>query len=66
MKQLLQFIPSYVKNSNSLISELRMLDIPPGAKLFTADATAMYTNIDVNTGLMAFQTLFNTYKDTIP
>jgi len=66
MKQLLQFIPSYVKNSNSLISELRMLDIPPGAKLFTADATAMYTNIDVNTGLMAFRTLFNTYKDAIP
>jgi hypothetical protein len=26
----------------------------------------MYTNIDVDTGLMAFQTLFATYKDSIP
>jgi len=66
MKQLLKFIPSYVKDSKSLISELRTLDIPSGAKLFTADATAMYTNIDVDTGLMAFRTLFNTYKDSIP
>jgi hypothetical protein len=66
MKQLLKFIPSYIKDSKSLISELRMLDIPSGAKLFTADATALYTNIDVDTGLMAFRTLFNTYKDSIP
>jgi len=66
MKQLLQFIPSYIKDSKSLISELKTLEIPPGAKLFTADATAMYTNIDVDTGLLAFQTLFSTYKDLIP
>jgi hypothetical protein len=30
------------------------------------DATALYTNIDVNKGLLAFQNLFSTYKDSIP
>jgi hypothetical protein len=46
MKQLLQFVPSYLKDSASLLTELKTLNIPPNAKLFTADATGMYTNID--------------------
>jgi len=54
MKQLLEFFPSYIKDSRSLISELKTLNIPPVAKLFTVVATAMYKNIDVDTGLMAF------------
>jgi hypothetical protein len=39
---------------------------PPGVKLFTADALEMYTNMDVDTGLMAFRNLFTTYRDSLP
>jgi hypothetical protein len=36
---------SYFKSSFDLLQELKTRVIPPNAKLFTADATAMYTNI---------------------
>ncbi|MFN9981691.1 MAG: hypothetical protein ACK53Y_17325, partial [bacterium] len=45
---------------------LQTINLPAGAKLFTADATSMYTNIDTTTGLQAFQNLFNTYHEAIP
>ena len=36
-------------NSDELIDMMRALGpLPPGAKLFTADATSMYTNIDTD------------------
>jgi len=66
MKELLHLIPSYIKDSKSLISEITILDVPIGAKLFTADATAMYSNIDIDTGLDMFKILFDKYKDSIP
>jgi hypothetical protein len=53
MKELLRFIPSYINNSTELIKELKQLQLPPGARVFTADATSMYTNIDTVTGLQA-------------
>ncbi len=66
MKELLPLIPSYIKDSKDLLKELQTLQIPPHAKLFTADATAMYTNIDTNMGTQAFKDLFTTYNDQIP
>jgi hypothetical protein len=66
MKKLLHLIPSYMKNSTDLIKDLQTINLPAGAKLFTADATSMYTNIDTTTGLQRFRNLFNTYKDSIP
>ena len=66
MKELLHLIPSYIKNSTELIRGLRNLNLPRGAKLFTADATSMYTNIDTTTGLQTFNCLFDRYKDRIP
>ena len=36
---------SYLKDSFSLKDQLVQLSIPPGGKLFTCDATSMYTNI---------------------
>jgi hypothetical protein len=66
MKDLLFLIPSYIKDSKSLLSDLKGLRIPSNAKLFTADATAMYSNIDTDTGVNAFVNLFNVYKNQIP
>jgi hypothetical protein len=68
MKELLNLgiFSSYIKNSSSLINDTNTLFIPTGAKLFTADASSMYTNIDSTSGIQAFQTLFTTYNHLIP
>ena len=39
-------IPTYVKDSQQVLDDLKTIKVPPNAKLFTADATAMYNNID--------------------
>ena len=66
MKQLLPLIPSYIKDSRDLLKEIQTLHIPSDAKIFTADASAMYTNIDTNTGIKAFHDLFDRYAEEIP
>jgi hypothetical protein len=66
MKELLLLIPLYIKDSKQLITEIKHLTLPLNAKLFTADATSMYTNIDTNIGIQAFENLFNIYNDSIP
>jgi hypothetical protein len=66
MKSLLPLIPSYIKNSSDLIMELKTLQLPPSAKLFTADASSMYTNIDTASGIQAIHGLLETYHNCIP
>ena len=67
MKQLLHCIPTYLKDSNDLLKDLAALpELPENARIFTADATAMYTNIDTATALEAFNFLFDHYKKEIP
>ena len=67
MKSLLQCIPTYLKDSNALLQQLQALPLlPPTARLFTADATAMYTNIDTDTALEAFTFLFENFTEEIP
>jgi hypothetical protein len=66
MKDLLFLIPSYIKDSKHLLDEIKNLTLPPNAKLFTADATAMYTNIDIKSGIITFEKLFDTYDNLIP
>jgi uncharacterized protein YpmS len=45
MKQLLQFIPSYIKDSKALLDDLYRIKLSPDTKVFTANMMAMYTNI---------------------
>ena len=47
LQKLKPFVPSYLKNSSDLIKKLKKLGrCPMNARLFTADAQSMYTNID--------------------
>jgi hypothetical protein len=66
MKELLFLIPSYIKDSKQLLNEIKHFTLPPNARLFTTDATTMYTNIDTESGIQAFENLFNTYNNLIP
>ena len=66
MKELLPLVQSYVKNSFNTITELKNLQIPKNALLFSADATSMYTNIDTTTGISAVKDFILTNKDKIP
>ena len=43
---------SYFRNSFELCQELCSTAYPPNAKLFTAEAVSMYTNIPTNTAIM--------------
>jgi hypothetical protein len=67
IKELLHLIPSYnVKDSRDLLKEITVLTLPKGAKLFTADATAMYTNITLEHGLQALWDIVESHSHSIP
>jgi hypothetical protein len=66
MKDLLHLIQSFLKDSYSLIKELKDLKLPDSAQLFTADAKSMYTNIDSTSGISALRELLTTNAALIP
>jgi hypothetical protein len=66
MKKLLPFTKSYLKNSKEVKEDLKTIHIPPNAFLFSAGATAMYTNIDSDTGLSSISELLQTNSTDIP
>jgi hypothetical protein len=51
LKELFIHVRSFVKDSTTVIKELKELTIPENALFFTADATLMYTNIDAPLGV---------------
>ncbi len=45
-------LPTYLKSSFQLVKEVsKITNLPPNARLFTADANSMYTNIDTDHAL---------------
>lgn len=67
MTQLLHMSRTYIKDSNETREELLELDcLPAHARLFTADAVSMYTNIDINHGLEVFETWFIEFESELP
>jgi hypothetical protein len=66
MKELVPLVKSYVKNSFTVIDELKNMTIPTNALFFSADAVPMYTNIDTTTGLNAISNFIQANKDLIP
>jgi hypothetical protein len=66
MKDLLPQARSFLIIISLLIEELKHLHIPETARIFTADAKSMYTNIDTTTGLAAIRDFLNKSKEKIP
>ena len=59
-------IPSYIKNSSKLLDKLdRITFLPKNARLFTSDATSMYTNIDPDEGIDVLKKYLTLYKTEI-
>jgi signal recognition particle GTPase len=54
MKQIIPSTATHLKDSQTLIKEIKEIgQLPPHAKLFMADAMAMYTNIQPDVGIEA-------------
>ena len=53
LQKLKHLIPTYIKDSGQLLDQLDELEtLPPNARLFTADANSMYTNINTDHALL--------------
>jgi hypothetical protein len=65
MKELIHLVPSYLKDSTSFIQEVKELQLPDNALLFTADAKSMYTNIDVEIGISSIKNFLITNREKI-
>lgn len=58
--------PAYFKNSFDLKEELVSLDLPPGTRLFTADARSMYTNIPTDKAIQIIGDYLRENTDRFP
>jgi hypothetical protein len=66
MKELLPVIKSYIKNSSTVITDLKNRHLPDGALIFTVDAVSMYTNIDTSIGINAISDFLQVNQDKLP
>jgi hypothetical protein len=66
MKELLPHVSSYIKHFTEVIQDLKHLDIPANALLFSADAVSMYTNIDTQQALTSMKEFIEANLDRIP
>jgi hypothetical protein len=67
MRRLLPYIYTYLRDSQHVIDIFTNLGtLPPNARLFTADATAMYTNIEPDVGVQAIIDLIAFLEDKLP
>jgi hypothetical protein len=67
LQKIAKTIPTYIRDSFDLKEQLTKLDkLPRNAKLFTADATSMYTNIDTPHALKKIGEWLEHYKHELP
>ena len=46
LHKLKHLIPTYIKDSQQVLDEIKTINLPPNKKLFTYDANSIYNNID--------------------
>ena len=67
LQQVVHLCPSYFKDSGELQKSLEAIDpLPPEAVIFSADAKAMYCNIDTDHGLWVLRQWFKLHKHELP
>lgn len=67
LNKLLPLSPTYLRDSNQVLEELEALGpLPRDAKLFTADAVSMYTNIDTRHALTVYHQWFRDCSHELP
>jgi hypothetical protein len=67
MRRLLPYISTNLHDSQHVIDLVTNLGtLPPHARLFTADATAMYTNIEPDVGVQEIIDLIASLQDNLP
>ena len=55
LQPLVKNVLSYAHDSRHVLEKVRNLTLPRNARIFTSDATSMYTNIDPQEGLKAIE-----------
>jgi hypothetical protein len=67
MKKIIHHTLTPLRDYQVLIENIKDLGpLPPNEKLFTADATAMHTNIQPDVGINAIQQWMEAYPNTVP
>ena len=67
LQQLKFLSPAYLGDSYELLAILEDIGkLPEGTRAFTMDATAMYTNIDSDHGLLILKMFIEKFRDQIP
>jgi len=67
LQKLKNYIPSYLKDSFTLLDDLNNLPpLPLQAKLGTIDAKSMYTNIDTDHAIHTLKSWFQKYHNELP
>ena len=67
LQQLKPYIPTYIRDSSNLLDLLASLGpLPPGAKVFTADANSMYTNIDTTHAIRVISAWLDDLNNNVP
>ena len=67
LKPLVSSLPSYIRDTKDLLSQLQALPpLPPGALVFTMDVTALYTNIPHEAGLAACAHVLESRPNQVP
>mgnify|MGYP002810823144 FL=1 len=67
LQRVIHLCPAHLKDSAGLIDQLQQLGpLPPNARLITADAVSMYTNIDTDYGLEVMKKWFALQATELP
>jgi hypothetical protein len=66
LKDLLPLVHSHIKNSTTVINDLKHIQIPENALLFSADAKSMYTNIETDLGILTISEFLDSQSDKLP
>jgi len=67
LQKLKPFVPTYLRDSKHILALLATLGpLPPNARLFTADANSMYTNIDTDHAIEVIGVWLDSLKSELP